>query len=67
MYSLRYLPLIIFMRGVTGCVAMLIDIIQLRFFILQALLSNKMALCRRFIILFSAMHELGFGLLCPIC
>jgi hypothetical protein len=48
-------------------VAMLIDIIQLRFFLLQALLSNKMALYMRFVILFSVMHELGFGLECPIC
>jgi len=40
MYSLGFLPLIIFMRGVAG-VTLLLDIIQLRFFILQGVLFNK--------------------------
>jgi hypothetical protein len=38
------------MRGAAG-VAMLIDIIQLHFFVAQALLSNKMALIGRLVIL----------------
>jgi hypothetical protein len=48
MYSLGFLPLIIFMRGVAGA-ALLLDIIQLRFFILQAVMSNKMANISKFV------------------
>ncbi|CAI8717268.1 hypothetical protein EMIT0P100_120015 [Pseudomonas sp. IT-P100] len=48
MYSLGFLPLIIFMRGVAGA-ALLLDIIQLRFFILQAAMSNKMAVISKFL------------------
>jgi len=51
MYSLGFLPLIIFMRGVAGA-ALLLDIIQLRFFILQGVAVNKIALFRMFIALF---------------
>jgi hypothetical protein len=40
MYSLGFLPLIIFMRGVADA-ALLIDIIQLRIFILQEDLASK--------------------------
>jgi hypothetical protein len=48
MYSLGFLPLIIFMRGVAGA-ALLLDIIQLRFFVLQAVMSNEMAIILKFI------------------
>jgi hypothetical protein len=47
MYSLGFLPLIIFMRGVAG-VALLLDIIQLRFFVLQAVMSSEMASIPKF-------------------
>ncbi|MCP1496995.1 hypothetical protein J2Y86_001702 [Pseudomonas migulae] len=53
MYSLGFLPLIIFMRGVAGA-ALLLDIIQLRFFVLQAVLPSEMAIILKII---------GFGVI----
>jgi hypothetical protein len=46
-----FLPLIIFMRGV-ACTALLIDIIQLHFFVLQASMFNKMVWYSQFLIIF---------------
>jgi hypothetical protein len=48
MYSLRFLPLVIVMRGVTDA-ALLIDIIQLGFFAVQASSFNKIALVMKFV------------------
>jgi hypothetical protein len=45
MYSLGFLPLIIFMRGVAG-VALLLDIIQLHFFILQEVMFTKNSMAK---------------------
>jgi hypothetical protein len=48
------------MRGIAGCFV-LIDIIQLRFLILQALISNEMALYRQFVILLDVLFWLFRG------
>ncbi|CAI8926853.1 hypothetical protein EMIT0P44_450004 [Pseudomonas sp. IT-P44] len=66
MYSLGFLPLIIFMRGVAG-VALLLDIIQLHFFILQEVMLNKIVWLRLFFIRFRGVCTLGFCLGCLFC
>ena len=62
MISLGFLPLVIFMRGVSG-VALLIDIIQLDFFVLQAGVLNQICLRETVFMLFKFLSAVfvGFG------
>jgi len=58
MYSLGFLPLIIFMRGVADA-ALLIDIIQLRIFILQEDLASKIWIVWWFVLILRNVYVLA--------
>ena len=66
MYSLRFLPLVIVMRGVTDA-ALLIDIIQLGFFAVQASFLNKIALVMKFVMLILVSGNLISGGINAVC